>query len=189
MIEPKYTTKDIEGYEGKYCITSCGKVWSYDNNIFLSVTLVGKNKYQQVKLYKDGIPKAKLVHRLVAEAYIENPYNLPKVDHIKHNGTWHPEYKKNLQWSDEVINGCNKKGNLPVLDIITGEEYCSISRAVRATGVKRYWIKKDCEDYKNKGEARRFVYDFPLIPLKDYDRFQWDILMKKRDLLDDKQGA
>ena len=26
---------DIKGYEGLYAVTSCGKVWSYQNNRFL----------------------------------------------------------------------------------------------------------------------------------------------------------
>lgn len=38
--------------------------------------------YLAVRLTKDKKTKTKLIHRLVAEAFIPNPLNLPEVNHI-----------------------------------------------------------------------------------------------------------
>ena len=43
---------DIKGYEGKYAITSCGKVWSYKTKRFLK-TIKTRKGYEIVYLYKD----------------------------------------------------------------------------------------------------------------------------------------
>lgn len=45
--------KDIKGYEGRYAITSCGRVWSYRNNKFLDLDKDWK-VYKKVHLRKDG---------------------------------------------------------------------------------------------------------------------------------------
>ena len=100
--------KDIVGYEGLYAVTSCGKVWSYRNKKFLTPGVHNKG-YLIVCLCKDGKEKMYRVHRLVAEAYLPNPDNLPQVDHIDGNKTHN--YVNNLQWitnRDNVRKGRNK---------------------------------------------------------------------------------
>lgn len=54
------------------------------------------NGYLYVDLYKDGKRHRKYVHRLVAEAYIPNPFNLPIVNHI--DGNPKNNNYKNLEW-------------------------------------------------------------------------------------------
>lgn len=93
--------KDIKGYEGLYAITSCGKVWSYISNKFLKQK-IDKDGYCTVNLYKDKKRKTKKIHRLVAEAYLENPNNLPEVNHkdeIKTNNSI-----QNLEWCSTKYN-------------------------------------------------------------------------------------
>ena len=103
--------KDIKGYEGLYAVTSCGKIWSYKNKKFLNPS-TNKKGYFQVVLYKNGKPKTHKVHRLLAEAYIPNPDNLPQVDHIDNDKTHN--YINNLQWITNRDN-CRKSKNKPVL--------------------------------------------------------------------------
>ena len=103
--------KDIKGYEGIYGITSCGKVWSYRNEKFLKPVDDCKG-YLFVRLCKDGKVKNYKIHRLVAEAYLPNPENLPQVDHIDENKTHN--YLNNLQWITNKDN-CRKSNNKPVL--------------------------------------------------------------------------
>ena len=100
--------KDIVGYEGLYAITSCGKVWSYLRKKFLKPADNGTG-YLFVLLHKDGKVRNRYVHRLVAEAYLPNPENLPQVDHI--DGNKMHNFLNNLQWitnRDNVRKGRNK---------------------------------------------------------------------------------
>ena len=93
--------KDIKNYEGIYGITSCGKVWSYRNECFLK-PYTNRYGYMQVKLFKDGKCKNYKIHRLVAEAYIPNPDNLPQVNHKDENKT--NNCLQNLEWCDAKYN-------------------------------------------------------------------------------------
>ena len=100
--------KDIKGYEGLYGITSCGKVWSYKKKKFLSPGENGDG-YLFVILCKNNEMKKYYIHRIVAEAYLPNPENLPQVDHIDNDRTHN--YLNNLQWithRDNVRKGRNK---------------------------------------------------------------------------------
>ena len=103
--------KDVKGYEGLYAVTSCGKVWSYKRKKFLVPRDNGKG-YLFVSLCKDGKEKMYKIHRLVAEAFIPNPENLPQVDHIDGNKTHN--YVNNLQWITNRDN-CRKSNNKPIL--------------------------------------------------------------------------
>lgn len=51
------------------------------------------------------------VHRIVAELFIENPFNLPIVDHI--DGNTHNNKVSNLRWVTERENEKNKHKNNP----------------------------------------------------------------------------
>ena len=73
--------QDIKGCEGEYQISNEGRVKSLKRNKILTPREHQKG-YLQVHLRvsgKDIVPK---VHRLVAEAFIDNPDNLPQVNHI-----------------------------------------------------------------------------------------------------------
>lgn len=81
--------KDVVGYEGLYQVSSEGRVRSVEHVDFLGrrqkekirrVTL-NKNGYAYVNLRKDNLIKNKLVHRIVAEAFLPNPKNLETVNH------------------------------------------------------------------------------------------------------------
>lgn len=91
---------DVEGYEGLYAVTNCGKVWSYRKNMFLKPFLA--RGYFKVRLYKDGTNKQILVHRLVAETFLPNPENLPQINHKDENKK--NNYVDNLEWCDAKYN-------------------------------------------------------------------------------------
>lgn len=93
--------KDIKGYEGLYGITSCGKVWSYRNECFLK-PWVSRSGYLLVNLFKDRERKFYLIHRLVAEAYLPNPENLPQINHRDENKE--NNCLQNLEWCDCEYN-------------------------------------------------------------------------------------
>jgi len=111
--------KDIKGYEGRYAVTKGGKVYSYYLKGFLSPK-IDKDGYLTVCLQNNGLKKYFQVHRLVAKTYINNPKNLPTVNHkdgIKSNND-----VRNLEWcsfSDNIKHAyktglrCNKGTNSP----------------------------------------------------------------------------
>lgn len=93
--------KDINGYEGLYQVNEFGDVRSIkrNKNIFKSVTNSG---YYQVKLYKDSKSKNFYVHRLVSEAFIDNPNNYKEVNHKDENKL--NNQVENLEWCDRIYN-------------------------------------------------------------------------------------
>jgi len=78
--------KDIIGYEGKYAVDEDGDVWSknYRRTGKMKKLKPGINStgYPNVVLSKDGKKKGKLVHRLVAQAYLPDFCEELQVDHI-----------------------------------------------------------------------------------------------------------
>jgi hypothetical protein len=68
----------------------------------LASTYVAATGYIQVGVYYMGKPRTYNVHRLVAEAFIPNPDNLPQVNHKDENrANCHVE---NLEWCTSVYN-------------------------------------------------------------------------------------
>ena len=93
--------KDVKGYEGLYAVTSCGKVWSYRNECFLKPR-ANRCGYLYLNLSKNGKAKSYMIHRLVAEAYLPNPENLPQVNHKDENKA--NNCLQNLEWCDASYN-------------------------------------------------------------------------------------
>lgn len=89
------TWKDIKGFDGVYQISSEGNVWSNTTKKLLKPSIKA-NGYYGVTLVKDKKFFYFSVHRLVAEAFIENNDNKPCVDHI--NGNRLDNSVENLRW-------------------------------------------------------------------------------------------
>lgn len=87
--------KDIEGYEGFYQVSNLGQIKSLDRYIkckngaerymkgrILNHTVNKKRRgYCEISLHMNGKEKRYKVHRLVALAFLPNPYNKPEVNH------------------------------------------------------------------------------------------------------------
>ena len=134
--------KDIKGYEGLYAVTSCGKVWSYKSKKFLSPGDDGHG-YQMVSLCKNGKTKSKRIHRLVAEAYLPNPENLPEIDHIVPLSKGGKNNVQNLQWiskKDNVKKAVCKK----IYCIENGKVYESQTQAARELGLSQGNLSRVC---------------------------------------------
>lgn len=87
--------KDIKGYEGLYAITEEGKVWSYRNQKYLKPR-EDKNGYLLVNLSFKGKQTTFKIHRLVAEAYIDNPEGKDTINHKDENKQ--NNCVNNLEW-------------------------------------------------------------------------------------------
>lgn len=103
--------KDIKGYEGYYQVSNFGKIKSLQFNNrtthFLKrekILKMSSNKagYQQVALYKNKTKKIVLVHRLVMEAFMQNPNNLEMVNHKDENPK--NNIVTNLEWCSRKYN-------------------------------------------------------------------------------------
>ena len=89
------------GYEGLYLVSSDGQVKSLLSDKLLKPNYMTTG-YLSVELFRDGKSKRLLIHRLVAEAFIDNPDNLPQVNHIdevKSNNC-----VSNLEWCTAKYN-------------------------------------------------------------------------------------
>lgn len=103
--------KDIIGYEGLYQISNLGRVKSLGNNksrkekiLKLTKKRVKKSTYYTVNLHKNGAVENFRVNRLVAQAFIPNPYNLSDVNHIDEDTL--NNVVSNLEWLSHKDN-CN----------------------------------------------------------------------------------
>lgn len=104
--------RDIQGFEGLYQVSNHSRVRSLDwyqtrysrngkeylalhKGRILKPRLNNKG-YPYVNLYKDGVMTSKVLHRLVAIAFIPNPNNLPCINHKDENPS-NPSIS-NLEW-------------------------------------------------------------------------------------------
>jgi DNA-binding transcriptional regulator YiaG len=86
--------KDI----GNYIVYSDGKVWSKTRNLFLEGRIDYRHGYHSYRIDR----KWKLAHRLVGECFIENPKNLPEINHK--DGNKLNNHLENLEWSTKSYN-------------------------------------------------------------------------------------
>lgn len=94
--------KEVEGYSGKYQVSSWGRVRNAESGAILK-PYKNRKGYLKVGLLKSGKSADKhRVHRLVAKAFIENPYNLPQVNHK--DGNKENNSVTNLEWVSDEIN-------------------------------------------------------------------------------------
>lgn len=83
-----------------YMISNLGRVWNKKRKRFM--TIYTRKGYSLVKLSKSNTSKEMKVHRLVAIAFIPNPYNLPCVNHIDEKPS--NNCVNNLEWCNHQYN-------------------------------------------------------------------------------------
>lgn len=157
--------KDIKGYEGLYSVSNKGNI----KNLKTNKILAGGNSSGYRNITLKG--KTYMVHRLVALAFIDNPQNLPQVDHRDENkknndvsnlrwvskseNTRHSIYKQSLK-----IKQLDKDGNLiriwpSVMQIERelGYNRCAIVNVCRGRQRSAYNFRWE---YADKSQQRKF---------------------------------
>lgn len=164
------TWKDIAGYEGIYQISNLGRIMSCERDVkcgpggkgikhlyshLMYPATSKKTGYVEVALSFNHKMSYKLIHRLVAEAFIPNPDNLPQVNHK--DGNKQNNQACNLEWvscSDNikhaVSSGLTRTGQLwndshktnckSVKCIETGKVYLSMYEAGRDVGMSGEYV-------------------------------------------------
>ena len=98
--------KEIKGYESRYLISSSGDVISLNyrntNKTKMLSWKINNKGYAWVELRKNGIKEQKLVHRLVAEAFIDNPNGYDVINHKDENPL--NNEVDNLEWCNQSYN-------------------------------------------------------------------------------------
>lgn len=164
-MEEQEQWRDIKGYENLYQISNFGRIKSserYDSMGRKVTEKIRKQKlnnrgYSQICLNKNGNKKYFLVHRLVAEAFILNPNNLPQVNHIDENN--HNNSASNLEWCNNDYNAhyggrierCAIKHRKPVETIINGKNilFKSHTEAEETLNLRRGAVSASIRDNKS----------------------------------------
>lgn len=137
--------KVIDGYDG-YEVSSLGRVRStkHTKAKILSQRLQGDG-YLKVQLCRRGKKKDFLVHRLVAKAFVENPSNLPQVNHRNEDKS--DNWVENLEWCDNKYNTTYSIGRTVLQYSLDGRQlaaYPSTTAAALETGAGQSHICKCC---------------------------------------------
>lgn len=163
---------DVSGYSGSYQVSSLGRVRSVervdsDGNRRRGQHMIPYRKangYVAVTLWSCGDGKERYVHRLVAAAFIDNPNDLPQVNHK--DGDTANNAVENLEWVTNAENQTHArrvlaKGVRAVRGIseASGEEvyFPSLQHAVEA-GFVRANIQKCIAGTRNVHRGYRW-YD------------------------------
>lgn len=161
---------NIAGFEN-YAVDENGNVFNTRKNKVLSQQQE-KNGYMSVALFSKGKVKRKKVHRLVAEAFLPNPDNLPQVNHKDENKR--NNNVKNLEWCTAQYNNHYGK-NQPTIHAINARKkavcqytidgdlvavYESCCEAQRKTGIWQQNISSCCVQRKHFKTAGGFVWKY-----------------------------
>lgn len=160
--------KQIEGFD--YWITDDGNVISMKSDKTICKWVDGCG-YYQVKLHKNGKKYYRRVHRLVAEAFIPNKFNLPQVNHI--DGNKLNNSTSNLEWCDNKENTQHGYDNklyhskrrsikINVYNKNNGEYICTY-KSIRETADKLHINRKTLSRILFEDKENNYDYKFEAI--------------------------
>lgn len=146
-----------------YTISEDGTVRNHEGKILKPS--ISNNGYQRVSLSNDNVSHKHIsVHRLVAEAFIDNPLNLSQVNHINENKM--DNRVENLEWCTPLENLMHShvidKASVAKFSKIkcetTGEEFDSIKEAAQKYGLWHANIVACCNGRRKSTGKKKWSY-------------------------------
>lgn len=150
----------IEEFSNQYEVSSLGRIKSLERDIVrgdstfhiqekLLTPFIGRGGYAIVGL---GQNSKYYIHRLVAQAFIPNPNNLPQIDHI------------NTIKSDNTINNlrwCSSKENMS--NSLTKQHISNSIKLTNKTAIDLYYNNVHIKTYNNINNIRLDGFDIQII--------------------------
>lgn len=201
----------VQGYSGLYEVSDLGRVrslpreiktynggkWTRPGKIIKPIT--NKDGYQQIHICKDGKQSTITVHRLVALAFLDNPDNLPEVNHKNEIKT--DNRVKNLEWCTRGYNnnyGTKNKRQSVVLSrpvamySLDGEkikEFYGGHEAQRQTGILEQSISLCCLGKRQHAGGFRWKFADDKTPFPKYRARKRSVVQKKGEKIIAKFGS
>ena len=183
--------RPVVGYEGLYEVSNTGIVRSVDRYVKTcyeayklhkgKILSPGKSKlgYLQVSLCNNGKIHQIKIHRLVAQAFLPNPDNLPEVNHRDENpGNNNVD---NLEWCTRKYNVNYGTRNIRAKETaikngswsgLSRKEYKKKYNEDNKESIKEYMKKYDQDNKESIKEYRKKWYQENTDKLKEY-RKKW----------------
>ena len=162
--------KDIKGYEGCYQVSNLGRVKSLERDIHYENGTIKHRKerimkpqnlrgYNGINLYKENTYKVVLVHRLVADAFMQPFEGKTEIDHI--NTIRSDNRVENLRWVTRKENQNNyltrvhksavcKDTAKKIIEYFKRGQHCKSKPVVQLSldfsFVKRFWGAQDVQN-------------------------------------------
>lgn len=175
----------IENWEGLYQISNMGRIRSLDRMVKsrgnsyrlqkgkVLKTGTSKDGYLQVTLSQSNKCKHAFIHRLVAQAFIPNPYHYPEVNHKDENKS--NNCVSNLEWCNRKYNvnygtclkrtfkaTLNGKCSKPVVQLTINDEliqkWPSMMEVERTLGINSGSISRCCRGKQKTAHGYRWKY-------------------------------
>lgn len=168
--------KDIKGYEGLYQVSNYGRVKSLDRKSDIDGRLIkskilkpGLNNpgYKFVILRKNGISENKMIHRLVAETFLNNP-----MDCVNHkDGNKLNNHMSNLEWCTYSENKKHayetglspQRGKPKKVNVLTpnGEKliFNTMNDVNKYFGFKKCWIHNRLRKHGNNFKYKNHLIE------------------------------
>lgn len=199
MTDREKVVVPVKGYEGYYSVDNLGNVYSEDRTIIVMIDgkrqekhikgkqmipQTGTTGYEKVMLCKNGGYKMARVHRLVAEAFIPNPNNLPMVNHKDENKL--NNCVDNLEWCDNSYNvrynGASKRAG----DKKRGRRWTDEHKNKISDGVRKYY---SCHESALKGKPVSRRKPVILTNVQTGDELYFDYVMAAVEFVGDSRAA
>ncbi len=166
--------RDIKGYEGLYQVSNLGRVKSLKKKTFAGINggiyitrkerILNYSKdhkgYLRVNLCINKISKKYFVHRLVAGTFLDNPNNLPQVNHKDENKE--NNYVSNLEYCTQKYNvnygSRTEKTRKKVICLETGIKYESITEAEKTLNIANQSIVACCKGKRKTAGGYSWKY-------------------------------